>query len=258
MAVARCFGIAPMVDFFKVIFNLAIFVPPLAENLSNCLAALSGDFFRSVKTLQTLDGSSDNIVLITDRGYETIRNLEMYIDKGQPMIMSTKVGQKHVKKRIEAFGSFDHHPEEMTIDPETRIYYKQYDLEEKIEILRLVEKGDLSVPQIADLKNINQYTIQNWIRDKRRILTVYSSQEQRSMNDDLSISSGEEAESVGTADNKDTKQHIRDLKDENEFLKAKVAYLEALMELNGTPASGFKKKSSTRPSIESSKKESET
>ena len=34
---------------------------------------------------------------------------------------------------------------------------------------------------------------------------------------------------------------IRDLKDENEFLKAKVAYLEALMELNGTPASGFKK-----------------
>ena len=31
------------------------------------------------------------------------------------------------------------------------------------------------------------------------------------MNDDLSISSGEEAESVGTADNKDTKQHIRDL-----------------------------------------------
>ena len=141
---------------------------------------------------------------------------------------------------------------------EVRAAHKQYDLEEKIEILRLVEKGNLSVPQIADLKNINQHTIRNWIRDKRRILAVYSSQEQRSMNDDLSISSGEEAESVGTADNKDTKQHIRDLKDENEFLKAKVAYLEALMELNGTPASGFKKKSSTGPSIESSKKESET
>ena len=78
------------------------------------------------------------------------------------------------------------------------------------------------------------------------------------MNDDLSISSGEEAESVGTADNKDTKQHIRDLKDENEFLKAKVAYLEALMELNGTPASGFKKKSSIRPSIKSLEEESET
>lgn len=78
-------------------------------------------------------GFRDNIVLITDRGYETIRNLEIYIDKGQPMIMSTKVGQSHVKERIEAFGAFDHHPEEMTIDPETRIYYKQYDLEYRIE-----------------------------------------------------------------------------------------------------------------------------
>lgn len=63
---------------------------------------------------------------------------------------------------------------------------------------------------------------------------------------------------MSAADDKDTKQHIRDLKDENEFLKAKVAYLEALMELNGTPASGFKKKSSIKPSIKSSEKASET
>ena len=59
---------------------------------------------------------------------------------------------------------------------EVRAAHKQHDLEEKIEILRLVEKGDLSVPQIADLKNINQHTIRNWIRDKRRILAVYSFQ----------------------------------------------------------------------------------
>ena len=57
----------------------------------------------------------------------------------------------------------------------------------------------------------------------------------------LLSSPGKETEPVRAADDKDTKQHIRDLKDENEFLKAKVAYLEALMELNGTPASGFKK-----------------
>lgn len=62
---------------------------------------------------------------------------------------------------------------------------------------------------------------------------------------------------MGAADDKDTKQHIKDLKDENEFLKAKVAYLEALMELNGTPVSGFKKKLDTGPSTESSNKESE-
>ena len=74
-----------------------------------------------------------DIVLITDRGYETIRNLELYIDRKQPMIMGTKVGQKHVRKEIHAFGTFDHHPEGMDIDPDERIYYKQYDLEYQIE-----------------------------------------------------------------------------------------------------------------------------
>ena len=78
------------------------------------------------------------------------------------------------------------------------------------------------------------------------------------MNDDLSIRSGEEARSVGTADDKDTRQHIRDLKNENEFLKAKVAYLEALMELNGTPVSSLKKKFNIKPSSKSSNGKSET
>ena len=59
-------------------------------------------------------------------------------------------------------------------------------------------------------------------------------------------------------DDKYTKQHLRDLKAENEFLKAKVAYLEALMEYSGTPVSGFKKKSGIRPSTKSSEEGSET
>ena len=63
---------------------------------------------------------------------------------------------------------------------------------------------------------------------------------------------------VSTTDDKDTKQHLQDLKDENEFLKAKVAYLEALMEYSGTPVSGFKKKSSIKPSIKSLEEGSET
>ena len=135
---------------------------------------------------------------------------------------------------------------------------KQYDLEEKVEIIRMVEEGDLSVSQIADLKNINLYTVRNWIKDKSRILAVYFSQEHRSPNDYLPICPGEEAESVSTADDKDTKQHIRNLKDENEFLKSKVAYLEALMEINGTPASSFKKKLNIKPLTKSSEEESET
>ena len=141
---------------------------------------------------------------------------------------------------------------------ETRIGLKPFDIEEKVDVLRLIEEGDLTHRQIADLKQINLNTIRNWIKDKNRILAIYSSQGHYSKNTGLSSSPGEETDTVSAADDKDTKQHIRDLKDENEFLKAKVAYLEALMELNGTPASGFKKKSSIKPSIKSSEKASET
>ena len=100
---------------------------------------------RSLETiLHDLDNAGfKDVVLITDRGYESIRNLEMYIDKGQPMIMGSKVSQKHVLKEIQAFGSFDHHPEGMEIDPNERIYYKQYDLEYQIEGRRdNVKKAD--------------------------------------------------------------------------------------------------------------------
>ena len=141
---------------------------------------------------------------------------------------------------------------------ETRTGLKPFDIEEKVNVLRLIEEGDLTHRQIADLKQINLHTIRNWIKDKSRILAVYSSQGHLPKNTVLSSSPGEETEPVSAADDKDTRQHIRDLKDENEFLKAKIAYLEALMELNGTPASGFKKKSSIKPSIKSSEEESET
>lgn len=124
---------------------------------------------------------------------------------------------------------------------ENRTARKQYDIEEKIEVLRLIEEGDLTQRQIADLKQINLYTIRNWIKDKNRIFAVYSSQGRNPITTSSSDSPGEETQPVSAADDKDTRQHIRNLKDENEFLKAKVAYLEALMELNGTPASGFKK-----------------
>jgi transposase len=41
------------------------------------------------------------VVLITDRGYETLRNLEKHISRGQPMITRTKTSQKDVAKAIE-------------------------------------------------------------------------------------------------------------------------------------------------------------
>ncbi|MBO6286067.1 MAG: transposase [Bacilli bacterium] len=84
-----------------------------------------------------------DLVLITDRGYESIRNLETYIDKGQPMVMGTKVGQSHVKREIDGFGDFGHHPEGMEVDSAERIYFKQYELEYRIEGKRdSVKKAD--------------------------------------------------------------------------------------------------------------------
>ena len=140
----------------------------------------------------------------------------------------------------------------------TRTGRSPYDIEVKVQALRMLEKGLLSIHQVADYMKIRPATINTWVKDKTRILAEYSSQGHHPIHTDLLNSPGEETGPVSTPDDKDTKQHIRDLKDENEFLKAKVAYLEALMELNGTPASGFKKKSSIRPSIKSSEEESET
>jgi len=125
----------------------------------------------------------------------------------------------------------------------TRTGRSPYDIEVKVQALRLLEDGSLSIRQVADYMRIQPTTIYGWVKDKHSILAVYSSQEQRCVNASQVKSSGEETKSMGAADDKDTKQHIKDLKDENEFLKAKVAYLEALMELNGTPVSGFKKNS---------------
>lgn len=84
-----------------------------------------------------------DVVLITDRGYESVKNLETYIDRHQKMIMGTKTGQSHVRRQIDDFGDFGHHPAGMDIDPENRIYYKQFDIEYQIDGKRgNVKKAD--------------------------------------------------------------------------------------------------------------------
>ena len=73
-----------------------------------------------------------NVILVTDRGYEKIRNLEKYILKNQAMIMCTKVHQKHVLDKIKSFGEFSTRPQSMKIDAKTRLYYQQYDLDYEV------------------------------------------------------------------------------------------------------------------------------
>lgn len=86
---------------------------------------------RSVETL-LLDlkhAGFPDVALLTDRGYESIQNLERYILNGQKMVMCVKVGQSLVLKHIQDFGDFAGAPEQMTIDVDTRVFHKQYDID---------------------------------------------------------------------------------------------------------------------------------
>jgi transposase len=74
-----------------------------------------------------------DVVLITDRGYEKIRNLEKYILQDQAMVMCTKVQQKYVLDKIIAFGTWGARPDGMDVDRDTRLYYRQYDIEYNLE-----------------------------------------------------------------------------------------------------------------------------
>jgi len=74
-----------------------------------------------------------DLVLITDRGYDTLRNLEKYILRGQPMVMLTKAGQRDAYKAIRELGEFGARPDGMKIDPEAKVYYAQYDVDYVVE-----------------------------------------------------------------------------------------------------------------------------
>ena len=69
------------------------------------------------------------LILVTDRGYESLRNLEKYILRGQSAVMCVKTGRSDVLKAIRELGSFGARPEGMTVDPDARIYHIQYELD---------------------------------------------------------------------------------------------------------------------------------
>jgi hypothetical protein len=69
------------------------------------------------------------LVLITDRGYESLRNLEKYILRGQSMVMCVKTGQGDALKAIKDIGEFSGRPDSMTIDPDAQIYHKQFEID---------------------------------------------------------------------------------------------------------------------------------
>jgi hypothetical protein len=90
---------------------------------------------RSLETILTdLEHAGfKDLVLITDRGYESLRNLEKYILRGQSMVMCAKTGQQNVAKVIQGLGEFGARPEEMQIDPDAMVYFQQYGIDYEVE-----------------------------------------------------------------------------------------------------------------------------
>jgi len=91
-----------------------------------------------------------DLVLITDRGYETLRNLERYILRGQSMVMCVKAGQKMAAQAISGLGEFAARPEGMDVDPDARLYYKQYEIDYEVE-------GAGASTKAADRLKLNLY-----------------------------------------------------------------------------------------------------
>lgn len=107
---------------------------------------------RSVETLLTdlRHAGFQDIALLTDRGYESIQNLERYILNGQKMIMCVKTGQAFVLKHILEYGDFAGAPEQMSIDVDTKVFYKQYDLDYRV-------IGNGNTVHLADRFKLNIY-----------------------------------------------------------------------------------------------------
>jgi len=90
------------------------------------------------------------LVLITDRGYESLRNLEKYIQRGQSMVMCVKTGQGEALKAIKEIGEFAGRPDSMTIDPDAQIYHKQFEIDYEV-------KGTGQATKKSDRLKLNLY-----------------------------------------------------------------------------------------------------
>jgi len=90
---------------------------------------------RSIETiLKDLEHAGfKELILITDRGYESLRNLEKYILRGQSMVMCAKTGQKDAVKAINGLGEFSARPEEIVVVSEAMVYHKQFEIDYEVE-----------------------------------------------------------------------------------------------------------------------------
>lgn len=107
---------------------------------------------RSMRVIQSdlrTAGFTD-YVLISDRGYGSIQNMEDFILQNQAAIMCMSTRHKFIQDKIDSLGSFNVRPDGMTIDTESQLYYKQFDIDCKIHTPKGKEK-------VADKLQLNLY-----------------------------------------------------------------------------------------------------
>jgi hypothetical protein len=123
-------------------------------NLTNHMPIYYRTFPGNIPDSRTLDvintdldhSGFKDLVLITDRGFETIQNLDKYILRGQRMIMCAKSCQSEIYKVIEGLGEIGARPEGMEMDRDAKLYFKQFEINHE------VKSTGASVKKTARLK----------------------------------------------------------------------------------------------------------
>lgn len=91
-----------------------------------------------------------NLILVTDRGYESLKNLELYISRKQKVITAVKTSQGDVLRKIREIDLSSGIPEGMDYDPESELFYAQYPCEYSV-------KGNGNKVIEADRMRMNLY-----------------------------------------------------------------------------------------------------
>lgn len=69
-----------------------------------------------------------DLVLVTDRGYECTRTIELCIQRKQKLITAANVGQKRILGKIRELGTFGSEPPDMEWIRSAEVFARQYDL----------------------------------------------------------------------------------------------------------------------------------
>ena len=107
------------------------------------------------RSLRTVMADMDHagfpdIVFITDRGYQSLRNLEEMIRKERKAVMCTKTSLGLVSGRIKALGDFGVRLDGMDLNTELKLYMAQYQLDYCV-------KGNGGSVKAADRLRLNLY-----------------------------------------------------------------------------------------------------